>query len=377
MLDSIAKIICNIATNDVVQGEVLMGIDDNLYFGLDEELRLVDILFPYESKIIRDKQSISTITELFRKAFSVKHSLVIEESLNPIVEYVLKNDITIYLPYSKHQKIGLPIIAYGTEETDEEKVPIYSKLDNNEKLSYLNLTEEFMQKYNIWIVKPNDIPYNKLPYFIHGKYVNIDGIVFATRNSQSLSDDVIDDAVSINNPNFTYTVRLWNVTCERQYDARIAGGSELYFRLATAVPDSTVTETNVSATNSQLLFFTRDEINNKTEKQGSWNLVMDWRPEEFAGGFFIWEDDYDWGTSSTIPLDVSVASKFTLKMTLPVGGKDDQICSLNMSRQSYFDNAKYEQGNGFQYDANNIGWAVWRGGDIFFSLRFNSIPHSN
>jgi hypothetical protein len=369
MLDSIAKIICYISDNKTVQNEVLEGINDNLYFGLDEDLRLIDILFPNESKIIRNKQSILTLTKLLRNVFRVNpNSKIVDNLNNPLVEYVVKNDIHIYFPYSRNIT-GMPTIVVrqvidGEENKNEFDNPFRAYKKTSKVNAFeLMISDKLMEEVPLWIITKNEMPYEDLPDFVGGIFEK-NGVRFVTRfDTNDLLPLADEEAPGVyNDPSKIYAIYIGNVKCTERYD--VGHGPELRFKFITAkiVANDTIKQTYTVARYD----FTKKEVADGTIKTNFTQLIDDWKTESVYGGFSVFEEDPGYKNERDIPIELTVTNYFNFKTTIPIGKYDDEIYTTSMDRSSYFSLATTDIGNGMRG-----GWPVMAAGSsVSFVLKY-------
>ncbi|MDR0830830.1 MAG: hypothetical protein LBN95_12100 [Prevotellaceae bacterium] len=355
MLDSIAKIICNISDNNILMNEVLKGIDDNLYFGFDEELRLIDVLFPDESKIIRNKLSIATLTEVLRTAFGVIPNSTVKSNLNnKMIEYIVEYDTHIYFPYSEdwNRVTQLEVTSFSDED-NLKGLFAYKKKNGEIQPFKLDLTDDYMVDHPILVISQNTTPYDALPNFIGGIYEK-DGVIFATRfehNFVIFDDDVTPKPYC--SPDSIYALYVGNVKCTERFD--VGHGPELRFKFVTARINNsdTIRETYTVASYN----FTKKEVKNGTINTTSTKLVGDWKVESVFGGYEIYEEDPGYKTQVDIPIELSISTYVTFKTTIPIGKHDDEIYQTGLGRVEYFSTHHMDQFNGFRG-----GWPVRGGG---------------
>ncbi|MDR2683970.1 MAG: hypothetical protein LBB53_01140 [Prevotellaceae bacterium] len=373
MLDTISQIICALSDDKAVQMEILDGVNENLYFGMDEELRLRDILFPAESKIIRDPSSIKTLTERFRNAFGVKPNSKLSDNLeNEYVNYILENEIHIYFPYSRAITETPTIVVVDVEEVEEIDNPslIFSayRKDNGKIQSLkVELNDKFMEERALWIITHNTTPYEDLPRFIVGEFIKKD-VIFATRTAKFGLIDEPDEPTygEFDNPNIIYTLHVGNVICSTT-DFDVCKGPEIMFKFITARMNGTdpVKETYTAAK----YLFTRKECKNKTERLTTNVLVDDWRVTSIYGGFEVYEEDPGYNTTRNIPIELSVPNYVNFSTTIPIGKYDDDIYKTSLNRVAYFSTAKSDFFNGFTTD----GWPRrGAGGNITFAFKYTT-----
>jgi len=372
VFDKISQIVCEISEDVAIQQCILNGIEDNLYFGRDEELRFIDILFPENSKLIRDRSKIEHLTITLCKYFDINVGSRIEENLeNPYVNYILKNDLHIYFPYSREITetptiVAVDIIEDAIEDNPNVIFPAYKKERGEIKPFELKLSDELMEEYPLWIITRNTTPYEDLPNFVAGETI-MNGVIFATRNPKGLTHIVADDDPPPglgNDPNKIYTLHVGNVICSTtSFD--LTTGPEIMFKFITAKMNGAnpVKETYAASKYK----FTRKECKNQTENFTTNVLVDDWKIENIYGGFEVYEQDPGYSSQRDIPITLSVPNYVNFSTTIPIGKYDDEIYQASMSRVAYFSTAHSDFFNGFTSD----GWPRrGAGGNVKFAFKY-------
>ncbi|MDR1543726.1 MAG: hypothetical protein LBS50_04815 [Prevotellaceae bacterium] len=376
VLDSISQIICEISDNTAAMQQVLSAVNQNLLFGMDEYVYVRDILFPEESKIIDRNVDISTLTELLRTAFKVDTKLSLKENLaNPLVSYVVENEIQIYFPYSaRWDKTTKPFVVPVEDEQNDKDVFAYTKDKNGlKKFVIAHVTEKYLRENPVLAVMAGEVPYEKLPKFNEGIYEK-DGIIWMVRIPKEkmifdFSND--DEKHGYDDPNYVYRIYIGNYSFHELDEGIIWRRPEVRTKviLATLNGNDTTYESHADYQRE----FTRDEVDNGTEIPDR-VAIQDWdpSPNKTVMTVTVWE--VDGGNDTAIPIDMSIPNKFTLKTSITIGNKNDfQGVLPAMERDVYFITAKTAVGNaGLTPD----GFAYYWCGNAKFSIKYMLIPRN-
>lgn len=392
-VDSISRIICSIVTNREIMNQILIGVNKNLLFGMGEELRLRDILFPYESKIIdpEKEKDLFYITELFCKAFKVIPKSKIEDNMhNDLVSFIIKNEIEIYFPYSdKWDKNKLPLIVpvvysqYGENKYDKRNpiamnVKAY-RLSDNEKLEALSIDKvdlDFLKFNPIFAIRSDRMSYDVLPEFNKGEFFSKETNTIWITRIKGLDEIDFGSKYELkpkwyNVKKHFYRIYLSNLSFH-EFDGTwiFKNGPEVRFKsfIGYKSPDGTE---EISTSSDYYREFTMDEVKEGIEAPSCWPLSWNWKPipENSSLTVAFWEEDG--GSNIDVPIDLSIANKFSLKTTLTIGSHDDFCGQIpQIERETYFVTCKVPIGsNGLTSDGFAYIWC----GAAKFAIKFTVV----
>ena len=113
------------------------------------------------------------------------------------------------------------------------------------------------------------------------------------------------------------------------------------------------------------------EVKEGIEAPGSWILSWNWKPIPKNSSLTVafWEEDG--GDNIDVPIDLSIANKFSLKTTLTIGSHDDFCGQIpQIERETYFTTCKVPIGNnGLTSDGFAYIWC----GAAKFAIKFTVI----
>jgi hypothetical protein len=383
VLDQVSQIICGISDNTAAMQQILSAVNQNLLFGMDEYVYVRDVLFPNESKIFDKSVDISTLSELLRTAFGVEPNLDLKGNMeNPLVNFVVTNEIQIYFPYSETwDKTTKPFIVPVEIENEkgDENVIAYTKGQSGvEKFVIPKVTEKYLQENHVLAVMESSVPYENLPAFNQGIFEK-DGTIWMVRIPKEIKfgplhlDGNDDNTIAwYDSTQYIYRIYLDNLSFHELDDGIIWTRPEVKFQALTAVINPNDTNVVKSAVHSRE--FKKREIANGKEIERSYLINADWKPSTANTSLTIavWEDDG--GDSKDYPIDLSIPNKFTLKTTISIKNKDDFQGQLPaMERDVFFITAKIPfGGNGLTSDDFAYYWC----GAAKFALKYEIISRN-
>lgn len=373
-VDFIAQAVCKSIDNVEVMNQLMVAIEKNLLFGMNEEVRLIDILFPQESKIIDlQKDNIWFLHKHLCSAFGIEPDSKLEYFLDdPIVRFIIENDIEIYFPYSDQwDGTQMPLVMpSNNHQKVGENVPAYVLSEGSIKETQIEkITHDFFEKTPVLAILSDDIPYSELPRFVDGIFEH-NGVVWDPRKPSggiSWGGDLNMDPKWYNNPKYIYRIIIDNYSFH-EYD-----GGILWVRpeVKTQVLLANIKgkDTTITSASINVREFTMKEVRKGLEA-GAFIAVQDWRPE-FDNSVMtvaVWE--VDGGSPVNIPIELSILGKFSIKTSIPVGSLDDFQGQIPpFERDVYFLTCRTNFGNGLTPD----GFAYYRCGNAKFAIKYQRI----
>lgn len=221
-LSTVAQLLASIEIDQSVMNEVKAGVQRSRKYGLDEEYRFTDMLKPSLSKIQRFSVS-SLLLQKMTDALNVKQEqLKSGISTSDFLNYLSDNDIQIYWPFSdKWDGYSLPILLSATDNNDWVCKPVLTK-NGFIEMDTVKLTREFVKNNTVWIISMNETPYDELPDFENGEYVNKNGVFFYSEIANEWLNRMQKQTKLNGRP-----VHIGEVTVSERDG--IGGGPEIYF----------------------------------------------------------------------------------------------------------------------------------------------------
>lgn len=221
-LSTVAQLLASIEIDQSVMNEVKAGVERSRKYGLDEEYRFTDMLKPSLSKIQRSSVS-SLLLQKMTDALNVKQEqLKSGISTSDFLNYLSDNDIQIYWPFSdKWDGYSLPILLSATDNNDWVCKPVLTK-NGFIEMDTVKLTREFVKNNTVWIISMNETPYDELPDFENGEYVNRNGVFFYSEIANEWLNRMQKQTKLNGRP-----VHIGEVTVSERDG--IGGGPEIYF----------------------------------------------------------------------------------------------------------------------------------------------------
>lgn len=176
-LSTIVQLLASTEIDQAVMDEVKAGVERSLKYGLDEEYRFADMFKPSLSKLHRSSNS-SLLIKKMTDTFNLQKKIMkTEMSSFDFFHYLSDNDIQIYWPFSKNwDGHTRPILLCAVDSNKSLKFRL--ELDGSIVSDTITTTDEFLKNNTVWIVSINKTPYDELPDFENGEYVNKNGVFF-------------------------------------------------------------------------------------------------------------------------------------------------------------------------------------------------------
>lgn len=350
---TVAQLLASIEIDAVIMNEVKKGIDRSVNYGLDEEFRFTDMLKPSDSKLCRMREESSLIRKMSEKMSNVLTKTSISPSI--FFEYLSKNDIQIYWPYSEDwDGHTLPVITFSPEKSNEDWNYGYKQVKKSDGTIIIDtviVDEMYVMENPVWIINKNETRYEDLPDFENGIYEK-NGVIF----DQPVDTTVIHPQPRYliwepkTDPNLVYTFYIQNMRVYKQLDGVFAGGSEIVVQCA--YPEI---QGGMKAPVTRLKkTWTRKEISKSRIKSFSTPLMTNWRQEQLQCGLKIIEEDNGDGKNWEFSLGVKFEGKdYGVNAKIPFQNHDDEIVEVILDRD--FINSRK---NIAQFESNE--WGIWR-----------------
>lgn len=318
--------------------------------GLDEVLFLKE----YSAQsILSNKISTETPSETSTKFSKIcedqdlygNNSLTTSDYLSqPTRNSLLINDnLQIYWPYSENwDGETAPAIVYAPENINDLSATGYIPTGNGNELKTVTVTEDFCEKYPVWIINESETPLSKLPNFNKGENISSDGICYP--QSITTSDYPVSYSSSQN------TVNTWqaiSMQVKRQYDTWTGGGSEIVIQVAYPIMPGYA----AGASRYEIQFKRKDIKKKRWKTLSDVYLNTNWRPEQKNNFLLITESDPN-GRNIDIPVSLQYSDKEngisgSVSTTLRMRGNDEEIARLSIDRDFMLqrDIMSFDEGN--------------------------------
>lgn len=341
-LSSVASFLTTVNLTIDLVDEVKQVVDRSIYYGQNETCRFKDILMPDSSKIFRlhSGQLISQMEQSFN-AFYWPFS---KENL---FNYLSNNDIQIYWPYSKSWDFAtIPVITYSSEDGREWNYG-YKRIgqaDGTIMIDTVIVDNEYIKSNPVWIINRNRTPYEELPNFENGEYVNKSGTLFfsdAVKKNQKKERDIIIGG---------QMVYIGYINCLNTLDGLWAGGPELKFSWGF------IDYSMNGSVNSIRLSLTMDEIG--VAKEINACIQSSWTPYQKNNYLLIVEEDGGKNRSMTKTLTSTFGGERSVQVTVPYKKKDDILFDQILERSFIFSEQNKPLGVWKQYQGNNFWFTL-------------------
>lgn len=353
-LSSVAQLLASVEIDSKVMKEVKVGVERSLKYGLDEEYRFTDMLKPVNSKICRSVQRLNLIQKMSEKISQP----IFREAVSPseFFDYLSKNDIQIYWPYSDEwDGQTLPTITFNPEDGNEDSNYGYKQVVNSEGIITLDtilVDETYIIDNPVWIINRNETKYADLPDFENGIYEKNNVVFDQPVNTINNRNIIIGGPVwePETDPNLVYSFYIQNMRVYKQHDGALAGGSEIVVQCA--YPEI---QGGMKAPVTRLRkTWTRKEISKSTIKSFSTPLMTNWRQEQLQCGLKIIEEDNGDTKNWDFSLGLKIGGKdYGVNAKIPYQNHDDEIVEVILDRD--FINSRK---NITQLISNE--WGIWR-----------------
>lgn len=342
-LSTVAQLIASMEMDQAVMDEIKGGVDRSLSYGLDEEFRFIDMLQPTSSKLFRNTNSLSFVERLKNLLNSSSLAKGAEVNSLEILDYLSQNDIQIYWPYSKKwDGKTRPVITYLQEGDKNYKLGYVQNGDS--QIDTISLNKDFVKNNPVWIINKNNTPYDELPDFENGEFVNKDGVFFYSKKANEWLNKR-QSRIGFGSP-----VYIGEITV---YDKDgIGGGPELYFMWGHAGGGMGLPIQGML--NTYRMNFTESEIG--VTKQIDLNIQPNWTSFEKTNALIILEKDGGKDKTATRNLIYTNPSGM-MDVTVPVNFKyekrDEWLYDGIFERKNIFSSAnKSVDGSYKQYHGN-------------------------
>lgn len=330
---NVVELLTSIEIDKSIMNEVKLGVDNSLKYGLDEELRFIDMLNPKNSKLQKSITVSELINKMSEKLNTSRNLLGSYKSSSDFFDMLSKNNVQIYWPYSEDWDGNtLPTITYNPENGNEDWNYgfVYEKDEQGQiHIDTVIVNDDYIKQYPVWVVNRNEIDYEDLPNFKSGEYIK-NGVIFDQPVNDNGKNTVYPPTWKPEtDPNLVYSFYIQNMRVFKQHDGALAGGSEMVVKCA--YPET------VGGMPSPVTIlrknWTRKEISNSTIKPFTTPLISDWRPEQLQCGLKILEEDNGSDKNWEFKLGVIIGNKnYSVDAKIPFNNNDDEIVETILNR---------------------------------------------
>lgn len=305
-------------------------------YGLDENVKLYDILQPQQSVFLN---SASVVTLLY----AIMQGCTTLEKYGFTVENYYGN-LQFYWPYhDEWDKTTTPIICFAPSEAKAESVEGYYYQEG--KLVSKNIMAKDIDegKLQVIIINQSEVQYSQYPNFKGGEWTK-DGVIWAKPSPILPIKPSTDTTASTEK---IYEARSVSFTSSgAQYDYIWAGGSE--FELLSVYAADT---NQIIISSKARVEFSRKEIKSLATKNFGTQLHENWQPG-FGKIHLILSEDDDWGSIDPIVVNLDVAGN-TLSTAVNFDTTDDLIFDGELTRSNYF-NRCYNHNGAFDLGGERV-----------------------
>lgn len=339
-LSHIALLLATADINIDAINEVKEVVENSIYYGQDETCRFKDLLMPDSSKIFH-----TTSKKLIQKiedAVNTKEWAFNKENL---FDYLSKNNIQIYWPYSERwDSTTRPIVTYYSNDKNKWNYGYQQILqtDGTIKIDTIIVDENYFKNNPIWIINQNKTPYEDLPNFQRGEYVNKSGTIFfseAFKKNQKQTKDIIM---------LNTSVFIGYVNCLNSSESKWNGAPELKFTWGHIGYNTT------GAINTLSIQLTLNEIGHAKEINSC--IQPSWTTFEKTNSLFIVEEDK--GKSKTMTKNLTYWDDRLIPVSIPYKNNDDILFDQILVRSDIFSDKNKPFGQ----------WKQYHGNDFWFTL---------
>lgn len=296
-------------------------------YGLDENLKLYDILNTDNSVFLSSSCQVNTLRSVLEES--------IDLSKYGFTDNNYYSNLQLYWPYHDDwNKKTTPVICFAPEnETIESVIGYYYE---NGNIDSINVTAKSIDEESIpvIIINKSETHYADYPDFKNDKWEK-NGIIWGKPLPIHTFNPIKDNSSTGNK---VYEARSVSITSSgTQYDYFWAGGSEFELQSIYAVDAShTVVSSKARAE------FSRKQIKNKETKNFGTQLHKNWQLGLGQIHIRLTEKD-DWGSVEPIVINLDVADN-TLSTTININSTDDIIFDSQYTRSNYFNRCNSHNG---------------------------------
>lgn len=364
-LDIVAQILCNSSDKKSDVQFVKRCVEQSLSYGLDEEIRFVDMLEPTNSKLISNLGNIDTkFSGKFLRA--MKQNSLRSLDVDSLYSFLTDGNVQIYWPYSTYwDGIEEPVVTFDPILI-QDKIKAYKRItlpSGEYKLDSIFVDEEYSKLHPVWIVNISETEYDNLPDFANNeyskgnvRYLKPQGYIPMGKAEAMRNNKIFDSTDSI------YQIQIGEMQCTGQYDTWVAGGSEFRYKMIGSDQISGIATADYSG-DLIAIDYTRDEISKKKWKLYYNAITADWSLNEAQNAFIVFEQDCN-NTKESFSGSLKYKD-YSCSFDFKYGDTDDHIYSLRWERYAYFGlysgandtNAVFQ--NGYRiYKAGSISWTM-------------------
>jgi hypothetical protein len=359
-MQTVAKLLTGLTTDKGIATEVKAGVERSLTYGLDEELRFMDILQPNESKMLRSGDD-NLLTKSVRNLLNDHNSASgLRSSGNELETFLLTKNIQIYWPYSENWNgQEIPVITFDPGTGNADKVPAYQTVklpDGTTGIDSLIVDETYAMKHPVWVINKNDVDYEELPDFFNYEYAK-NGVLFHSELSQKKLSRTENTLRSLTS-DVVYVFKLGTLQATQHHDDWVNGGSEFEFKCSVPLAPS-YTTTGVTVIRKEIA---RSHINsNGTVFTMNMPLNTNWREEQLQNGLKVIETDGGGTKNWTFALGISILNvNSSIQASIPYGSNDDNIYEIILDRLYILSPENLDaSGNPIVHESRGLKWTMY------------------
>lgn len=345
-LSTVAQLLASIEIDQSVMDEVKAGVDRSLKYGLDEEYRFTDMLRPESSKIQRNSKMSSLMqkmnNELEGQSGLLRNLMANTEFFNALSN----NDLQIYWPYSANWNgTDNPVILYGSENKEQACMPV-SLADGSFHVDTINVTPKFLKENTVWVVSKNNTPYDELPNFENGEFVNKDGVFYYSKYA--------NEVLAINRAKQP-GVYVGTITSLKYHESDWAGAPEFDLIWCHAGLALDLNAAPVGYVNRFRVNFISSEVGKP--KQLDLRIQFSWTTYQITNALVVFEKDggKDKTGTRTLKYKALGGKEFLVPVKFGYERTDDTVFDMILERSKiYGDENKAADGSWKQYWGDNF-----------------------
>lgn len=345
-LSTVAQLLASIEIDQAIMDEVKEGVDQSQKYGLDEEYRFADMTKPELSKVRRSTQMLSLIQKMNDKLETQSGSLRSSMTKAGFFENISDNDLQVYWPYSANWNgTDNPIVLYGIENDKLACIPV-SLADGSLRMDTISVTTEFLKENTVWVISKNDIPYDELPDFENGEFVNKDGVFYYSKYA---TDKLTKNRAK--QPG----VYIGAINTLESHEGTLAGGPEFDLTWCHAGPTIDINAAPVGYVNKYRVTFTKKEVGQP--KQIDYPIQPTWKTTQITNALLIYESDGGKNKVGTRTLTYKALSgkMYSVPVQYSYEANDDNVLDMMFERSKiYGDDNKAADGSWKQYKGANF-----------------------
>lgn len=355
-LSSVAQLLTLAEIDKTVMDEVKLGVERSRKYGLDEEYRFTDMLKPSLSKMQRSSESSLLLQKMNAVLNKKQVKMKSEISSSDFFNYLSDNDIQIYWPFADNWNgHTLPIILSATDNNDWACKSVLTK-EGVMETDTVKLTREFLKNNTVWLISINDTPYDELPDFDNGEYVNKDGVFFYSEIAKEWLNRENNTLRSSTRSGYSpgNAVYIGSINSLNYHDGGLAGGPEFDFiwcHIGMPFPPD----------QNPMPLVNRYRINVSTSEVGSAKQIdlciqPNWTTSQITNALIVIEKDGGKDKKGHVSLSYNHWGKIlSVDVSYKYERRDDFVFEQTFNRSDIFgDNNKTAEGTWKQYNGDQF-----------------------